>query len=180
MAAPDADEARIRAALDDLGLAERFDALPRGPRHAGRDARHQLLGRRTPTRVGRARAGSIDPSVLVLDEATSSLDPGTELLLDRALERLMAGRTVVVIAHRLTTARRRADLVAVVDEGRLVEVGTHAELVAHARGGTPRSTRRGRVASARGVDKSVSAAERAVAPLLRGKDERQGGFAHGE
>ena len=68
--------------------------------------------------------------MLVLDEATSSLDPGTELLLDRALERLMAGRTVVVIAHRLTTAER-ADKVAVVDEGRLVEVGTHEELVAH-------------------------------------------------
>jgi ATP-binding cassette subfamily B protein len=79
--------------------------------------------------VSVARVGLIDPSVLVLDEATSSLDPGTELLLDRALERLMAGRTVVVIAHRLTTAER-ADVVAVVDEGRLVEVGTHEELVA--------------------------------------------------
>ena len=67
--------------------------------------------------------------MLVLDEATSSLDPGTELLLDRALERLMAGRTVVVIAHRLTTAER-ADVVAVVDDGALVEVGTHDELVA--------------------------------------------------
>ena len=129
MAAPDADEARIRTALDDLGLAARFDRVPQGSRHSGRDARHQLLGGRTPA-VSVARAGLIDPSVLVLDEATSSLDPGTELLLDRALERLMAGRTVVVIAHRLTTAER-ADKVAVVDEGRLVEVGTHEELVAH-------------------------------------------------
>ena len=76
-----------------------------------------------------ARAGLIDPAVLVLDEATSSLDPGTELLLDRALEQLMAGRTVIVIAHRLTTAER-ADVVGVVDDGALVEVGTHDELVA--------------------------------------------------
>ena len=79
-----------------------------------------------------ARAGLIDPAVLVLDEATSSLDPGTELLLDRALEKLMAGRTVIVIAHRLTTAER-ADVVGVVDDGALVEVGTHAELVAQRR-----------------------------------------------
>jgi ATP-binding cassette subfamily B protein len=67
--------------------------------------------------------------VLVLDEATSSLDPGTELVVEAALERLMAGRTVVLIAHRLSTAAR-ADRVAVVTGGRLVEHGTHAELVA--------------------------------------------------
>ena len=100
-----------------------------------------------------ARAALIDPSVLVLDEATSSLDPGTELLLDRALERLMAGRTVVVIAHRLTTAER-ADLVAVVDEGRIVEIGTHAELVTLRGAGTPRSTRRGPAASASGHERA--------------------------
>jgi len=129
MAAPDADDARIRSALDDLGLTERFDNFLKGldtpveTRGTNFSAGERQL-------VSVARAGLIDPSVLVLDEATSSLDPGTELLLDRALERLMAGRTVVVIAHRLTTAER-ADMVAVVDEGRLVEVGTHDELVAH-------------------------------------------------
>jgi ATP-binding cassette subfamily B protein len=128
MAAPDADDARIRSALDDLGLTERFDNFLKGldtpveTRGTNFSAGERQL-------VSVARAGLIDPSVLVLDEATSSLDPGTELLLDRALERLMAGRTVVVIAHRLTTAER-ADMVAVVDEGRLVEVGTHDELVA--------------------------------------------------
>ena len=77
-----------------------------------------------------ARAALADPAVLVLDEATSSLDPGTELLVERALDRLMEGRTVVVIAHRLSTAER-ADRVGVVDDGRLVELGTHDELVAH-------------------------------------------------
>ena len=128
LAAPGADEDRIRAALDHLGLVERFERFP-----DGLDTRVETRGTNFSAGerqlVSVARAALVDPSVLVLDEATSSLDPGTELLLDRALERLMAGRTVVVIAHRLTTAER-ADLVAVVDEGRLVEMGTHAELVA--------------------------------------------------
>jgi ATP-binding cassette subfamily B protein len=67
--------------------------------------------------------------VLVLDEATSSLDPGTEVVVERAMTRLMEGRTVIVIAHRLSTAER-ADVVGVVAEGRLLELGTHAELLA--------------------------------------------------
>lgn len=129
ISAPDADDARLRATLDDLGLTVRFDRFP-----AGLDTRVEARGANFSAGerqlVSIARAGLIDPSVLVLDEATSSLDPGTELLLDQALERLMAGRTVVVIAHRLTTAER-ADVVGVVDDGRLVEVGTHAELVAN-------------------------------------------------
>ena len=66
---------------------------------------------------------------MVLDEATSSLDLGTELLIEQALDRLMEGRTVIVIAHRLTTAER-ADRVAVCDAGRLQELGTHDELLA--------------------------------------------------
>jgi ATP-binding cassette subfamily B protein len=131
LAAPGADDDRITGALAALGLAERFARLPNGL-----DTRVETRGTNFSAGerqlVSVARAGLIDPSVLVLDEATSSLDPGTELLLDRALERLMAGRTVVVIAHRLTTAER-ADLIAVVDQGRLVEAGTHEELVA--RGG---------------------------------------------
>ena len=128
LAAPGATEDRIRAALDHLGLVDRFERFP-----DGLDTRVETRGTNFSAGerqlVSVARAALVDPSVLVLDEATSSLDPGTELLLDRALERLMAGRTVVVIAHRLTTAER-ADLVAVVDEGRIVEMGTHAELVA--------------------------------------------------
>jgi ATP-binding cassette, subfamily B, bacterial len=67
--------------------------------------------------------------VLVLDEATSSLDPGTEALVEGAVDRLLEGRTVVVIAHRLSTSER-ADMVGVVDDGELVELGTHAALVA--------------------------------------------------
>ncbi len=131
LAAPGATDDRIRAALDHLGLVERFERFP-----DGLDTRVETRGTNFSAGerqlVSVTRAALVDPSVLVLDEATSSLDPGTELLLDGALERLMATRSVVVIAHRLTTAER-ADLVAVVDDGRLVEMGTHADLVA--RGG---------------------------------------------
>ncbi|HLT17025.1 MAG TPA: hypothetical protein VK007_10000, partial [Acidimicrobiales bacterium] len=76
-----------------------------------------------------ARAALVDPAVLVLDEATSSLDPGTEAVVEAAMGRLMAGRTTIVIAHRLSTAER-ADLVGVVVDGRLAELGSHDELVA--------------------------------------------------
>ena len=79
--------------------------------------------------VALARAQLADPGLLILDEATSSVDPETEQALTEALERLSAGRTVVSIAHRLSTAER-ADLVLVVDAGEVVEQGTHADLVA--------------------------------------------------
>ncbi|MFN3705087.1 MAG: ABC transporter ATP-binding protein [Thermoflexales bacterium] len=76
-----------------------------------------------------ARAILADPRILILDEATSSVDTYTESLIQRALERLMQGRTSFVIAHRLSTVRR-ADMIMVVDGGRIVERGTHAELLA--------------------------------------------------
>jgi len=64
----------------------------------------------------------------VLDEATSNLDPGTELIVERALDSLMSGRTTIVVAHRLSTIQR-ADRIGVIDGGRLVELGNHTELV---------------------------------------------------
>ena len=91
--------------------------------------------------VSLARAALADPSILVLDEATSNLDPGTEHQVERALERLMDGRTVVVVAHRLSTAAR-ADRIAVVDDGRLSELGTHTSS-SGAKGTTRRCTARG-------------------------------------
>ena len=75
------------------------------------------------------QAALVDPAVLVLDEATSNLAPGTESIVEGALERLMRDRTTIVVAHRLSTVRR-ADRIAVVDGGELAELGTHDELVA--------------------------------------------------
>ena len=74
------------------------------------------------------RANIADPDLLVLDEATSAVDPGTEVRVNAALERLMAGRTSVTIAHRLSTAEA-ADEVLVFDNGEIVERGPHTALV---------------------------------------------------
>jgi ATP-binding cassette subfamily B protein len=128
LARPSASDAEVEAAIERLGLAPRFAAFPAGldtevrERGANFSAGERQL-------ISIVRAALVDPSVIVLDEATSSLDPGTELVVEHALERLMEGRTVIVIAHRLSTAAR-ADRVAVVADGRLVEEGPHDELVA--------------------------------------------------
>jgi len=76
-----------------------------------------------------ARAFLADPEILILDEATSSVDTRTEVLIQRAMGRLMKSRTSFVIAHRLSTIRD-ADTILVMDRGRIVEQGTHAELLA--------------------------------------------------
>jgi len=76
-----------------------------------------------------ARAVLADPRILILDEATSSVDTVTEVLIQDALRRLLAGRTALIIAHRLSTIRH-ADLICVVNEGRIVERGTHEQLLA--------------------------------------------------
>lgn len=79
-------------------------------------------------RIAIARAVLKDPAVLILDEATSSLDTESERLVESALERLQAGRSTLIIAHRLSTVQR-ADRLVVLDQGRIVEEGTHAELL---------------------------------------------------
>jgi ATP-binding cassette subfamily B protein len=122
-----ASDAEVAAALDAVGALERFDSLPDGLATEVRE-RGSRLSAGEKQLVSLARAALADPAVLVLDEATSSLDPGTEVLVEEAIGRLMAGRTVIVIAHRLSTAAR-ADRVGVVDGGRLVELGTHDELL---------------------------------------------------
>jgi ATP-binding cassette subfamily B protein len=79
--------------------------------------------------VALSRAALVNPAVLVLDEATSNLEPGTEMLVEAALEKLMQGRSVIVVAHRLSTVQR-ADKIAVVADACISESGTHNELIA--------------------------------------------------
>ncbi len=128
LARDDATDAEVNDALRAVGAYDRFAALPDGLDTEVRE-RGSRLSAGEKQLVSLARAALADPAVLVLDEATSSLDPGTEALVESAVDRLLDGRTVVVIAHRLSTSER-ADVVGVVDGGELVELGTHADLVA--------------------------------------------------
>jgi ATP-binding cassette, subfamily B, bacterial len=123
-----ASDADVDEALAAVNAYDRFSSLPEGLDTEVRE-RGSRLSAGEKQLVSLARAALADPALLVLDEATSSLDPGTEALVEGAVDRLLEGRTVVVIAHRLSTSER-ADLVGVVDGGRLVELGTHADLVA--------------------------------------------------
>ena len=117
-----------RPAFHALGLGWWLDDLPLGlDTPVGERGGNLSVGERQLVALARAQLG--DPGLLVLDEATSAVDAETERALAEALDRLSAGRTMVSIAHRLSTAEA-ADLVLVFDDGRIVERGTHAELVA--------------------------------------------------
>lgn len=125
---PDASQAEIEAAAQLANVHEFIRSLPQG--YATR------LGERgTPLSQGQrqlvsiARAVLINPRILILDEATSSIDTRTEALVQDAISRLLKGRTSFVIAHRLSTVTQ-ADQVLVIQQGRIVERGTHAELIA--------------------------------------------------
>ncbi len=128
LARPGATDDEVAAALDSIGVLDRFAGLPDGLATEVRE-RGSRFSAGEKQLVSLARAALADPDVLVLDEATSSLDPGTEAVVEGAMERLATGRTTIVIAHRLTTAAR-ADRVAVVADGTVAEVGTHDELMA--------------------------------------------------
>jgi ABC-type multidrug transport system fused ATPase/permease subunit len=112
------DPVAARAALDALGLDWDLDRVV--------DERTLSRGERQLLTFARALVG--DPELLVLDEATSAIDPATEHAVQVALERLVRGRTVLVVAHRLDTVRT-CDFLCVMAHGRLVEQGTHDELV---------------------------------------------------
>lgn len=125
---PSVTDTQLVAAFADLGIADWLESLPDGLRTAvGQRGESLSAGERQL--VALARANVADPDLLVLDEATSAVDPGTEVRINAALERLMAGRTSVTIAHRLSTAEA-ADEILVFDDGRVVERGRHADLVA--------------------------------------------------
>ncbi|MEK7409761.1 MAG: ABC transporter ATP-binding protein [Actinomycetota bacterium] len=122
-----ATEAEIDAAIAAIGATEHFSQFPDGLDTEVRE-RGSRLSAGERQLVALARAALVDPAVLVLDEATSNLDPGTEAEVELALERLMIGRTVIVVAHRLSTVQR-ADHIAVIDAARIAEYGTHSELL---------------------------------------------------
>lgn len=123
----DATEAELLDVFDRLGLTDWYASLPRGlDSQVGQRGESLSAGERQL--VALVRSALADPEFIVLDEATSAVDPQTELRATRALDRLLEGRSSVTIAHRLSTAEN-ADRVLVFDAGRLVEDGTHAELV---------------------------------------------------
>jgi subfamily B ATP-binding cassette protein MsbA len=120
-------EAQVREAAR-VALAEEFiQEMPLGYETLIGERGQRLSGGQRQ-RIAIARALLKNPPILILDEATSELDSESELLVQRALANLMAGRTVVVIAHRLSTVRR-ADRIVVIDRGAICEVGTHEALV---------------------------------------------------
>ena len=128
LADPEASDEAVLHALGQIGARERFASLPHGI-HTDVQTRGVRLSAGERQLVGIARVALADPAVIVLDEATSSLDPATEAAVERALAAVVEGRTVIVIAHRLSTAER-ADRVVVMHGGRVVEVASHDELVA--------------------------------------------------
>jgi ATP-binding cassette subfamily B protein len=124
---PEATDAEVRAACDAAYATEFIERLPESMTSPLGERGVRLSGGQRQ-RIAIARAILADRPILLLDEATSSLDAESERIIQRALERLMTGRTVLMIAHRLATVRH-ADRIAVMERGRIVAVGTHGELV---------------------------------------------------
>jgi ATP-binding cassette subfamily C protein CydCD len=128
IANPDADEAALMQALEQASLGDFVAGLPEGLETMVGERGMRLSGGQRQ-RVSIARAFLKDAPVLILDEATSHLDAVNEQAVREALEALMADRTTIVIAHRLSTVRG-ADLIVALNEGRVIETGTHDELLA--------------------------------------------------
>lgn len=127
-ARPESTDVELKAAITELGLADWLGSLAHGlDTPVGQRGESLSAGERQL--VALVRAYVADPDLLVLDEATSAVDPHTETRIQRALDRLTRGRTSVAIAHRLSTAEA-ADRVLVFDDGRIVQSGSHDELVA--------------------------------------------------
>ena len=121
------DEARLQTALADANALEFIKRLPRGlETPLGENGARLSGGQRQ--RIAIARALIRDPRVLILDEATSALDAGSEAVVQQALDRLMAGRTTFIVAHRLSTLWR-VNRIIVLESGRLVEAGPPDELL---------------------------------------------------
>ena len=124
---PQAGDEEVRQAARDANAATFIEAFPEGYDTLVGERGVRLSGGQKQ-RVAIARAVLKDPRILILDEATSALDAESEHLVHEALDRLMEGRTTIVIAHRLSTVRK-ADRVVVLDQGAVVEAGTHNDLM---------------------------------------------------
>ena len=128
MGRPGASREEVEAAFSRLELAGWLAELSLGlDTQAGERGSALSVGERQLVTL--ARAAISDPDLLILDEATSAVDPFTEVRISRALEELAQGRTVITIAHRLSTAEK-ADRVLVYDQGRVVQDGVHDDLIA--------------------------------------------------
>jgi ATP-binding cassette subfamily B protein len=125
---PEASEGDVEAAAKAVGAHDLILGLPGGYEHVLSE-RGRSLSAGQRQLIALARAELVDPAILLLDEATSNLDLATEARVSAAMQLVSHGRTTVVIAHRLQTARG-ADRIAVLDSGRVVEVGSHDELLA--------------------------------------------------
>jgi ATP-binding cassette subfamily B protein len=128
MVRPDASDEALIQALRSVGAHERLAGRALGL-SAPVGARGALLSSGERQLLGLARVALLSADVLIFDEATSSIDPGMELVVNRALEHLMHERTVVVVAHRLSTMQR-VDRIVLLAEGSIAEIGAHAELIA--------------------------------------------------
>jgi ATP-binding cassette subfamily B protein len=125
---PTVGDADIHRAIERLGLTPWFDALPEGLDTIVREGGAGMSAGESQL-LSFGRAFLADPSLLILDEASSRLDPASEAVLEEAVDSLLTGRTGIVIAHRLATLRR-CDLICVLEHGRVVELGRRDELAA--------------------------------------------------
>jgi ATP-binding cassette subfamily B protein len=128
-ARPEATDAEVLEACRAVGVAEQVNKLPQGI-HTMVHERGVTLSAGERQLLALARAFLAEPRLLILDEATSNLDLRSEAQIEQALDILLEGRTAIIIAHRMATAKR-ADRIGVVENGRIVEIGTHSELLAN-------------------------------------------------